>query len=326
MKSYTDEWVEDSVLMNFLSASGCTCCTLSSQTTLLRSYVQQCSDLDTDSEGRDAIIKAHTLWPIDISMDIWRERIQFRGLLKATVKQWLPIISKDDVIISTQQHYHHQQQQQQEQQVKTNVAPTFLQYWENLLPVQRQEFFNFTTSFLHSTLKASQISNHYFSLLRFLLIQLSQFPRTKMNLNEESGSSNEHSFASHLFHTENLINVSHTPTSLEAHKVLCTCQQKQSQESKEALSPVGNSPECFVCIQYFDDPTLAINRLRDLLYEKKFVPKIHDQLKGNNGTPLHRKNVSLRSDRRLIRIFIFLLGMSNALKSFMDQYPSGGKK
>lgn len=169
---YTDEWVEDSVLINSLTAGGCSCCALPAFTSSLSSLIAECSDLDSD--GRAGSLDHslhHTVWPQEITEAIWQSRVRFRSGIKSQSKHYQSLASN----------------------------PAFIEFLTNM---DNQHYiidcFSFTMQHVHQQLKQFPLATEYLSLLHLLLTQVFYFRVTLMKSDGEGVTQPEIAFARSL--------------------------------------------------------------------------------------------------------------------------------
>jgi hypothetical protein len=147
---FTDEWVEDSVLMAALSEVGCSCCSMASLPLSLSSLISECSDVDTDGREWESAPSSSSL-PLPLRESIWKDRLLFRQILKARTRDLLTPTS----------------------------TPAFLPFLADLNTSTLTDLFSFTLPSLHQALKTSfPFSPPFLSLLHSLLLQLSHFSST----------------------------------------------------------------------------------------------------------------------------------------------------
>jgi hypothetical protein len=85
MPRYSDEWVIDRVLFDYVSGGSCACCGLQYNMFLLHGtedLIQAVSDLDTDQKTTEIQALAFHPWPKELRDQIWSDRVKIRQKLK----------------------------------------------------------------------------------------------------------------------------------------------------------------------------------------------------------------------------------------------------
>lgn len=84
MPRFTDEWVIDRVLFDYVSGGACACCGfqhfLPNSTTA--DLIAAVSDLDTDAAHQEVAALVHHPWPLELRDQVWADRVRLRQRLK----------------------------------------------------------------------------------------------------------------------------------------------------------------------------------------------------------------------------------------------------
>jgi hypothetical protein len=84
MPRFTDEWVIDRVLFDYVAGGSCACCGLQhflpNNTTA--DLIQCMSDLETDQAQQEVAALAFHPWPVELRDQIWADRVRLRQRLK----------------------------------------------------------------------------------------------------------------------------------------------------------------------------------------------------------------------------------------------------
>lgn len=89
MPRFTDEWVIDRVLFDFVSGGSCACCGL--QHFLpngTADLIGAVSDLETDQQTAEIAALNDHPWPTDLRDQVWADRVRLRQKLKLDKKQY----------------------------------------------------------------------------------------------------------------------------------------------------------------------------------------------------------------------------------------------
>jgi len=89
MPRFTDEWLIDRVLFDYVSGGSCACCGfqhfLPNGTADLISAV---SDLETDQAQQEVAALQHHPWPVELRDQVWADRVRLRQRLKKEMKSY----------------------------------------------------------------------------------------------------------------------------------------------------------------------------------------------------------------------------------------------
>ncbi|EEC43190.1 predicted protein [Phaeodactylum tricornutum CCAP 1055/1] len=89
MPRFSDEWVIDRVLFDYVSGGSCACCGfahfLPNGTVDL---INAMSDLDTDQANAEKAALVHHPWPTDLRDQVWADRVRLRQKLKREMKAY----------------------------------------------------------------------------------------------------------------------------------------------------------------------------------------------------------------------------------------------
>ena len=80
---FKDSWVVDRVMFEYVNQGGCSCCGMSHIGMDLNTFMQMCSDVETD-DGRK---EKRSPWPEFIQHEVWRDRVKLRQQLKQTMSE-----------------------------------------------------------------------------------------------------------------------------------------------------------------------------------------------------------------------------------------------
>ena len=78
---FRDSWVVDRVMFEYVNQGGCSCCGMSHIGMDLNTFMQMCSDVETDDGKKERT----SPWPPFILNEVWGERVKFRKALKSTM-------------------------------------------------------------------------------------------------------------------------------------------------------------------------------------------------------------------------------------------------
>lgn len=89
MPRYSDEWVIDRVLFDYVSGGACACCGfqhfLPSGTAGL---IEAVTDLESDAAAVEIEALDHHPWPSDLRDQVWADRVRLRQRLKREMRGW----------------------------------------------------------------------------------------------------------------------------------------------------------------------------------------------------------------------------------------------
>jgi hypothetical protein len=80
MPRFTDEWVVDRTVFEFVNGGSCACCGFSHFFPNVDSMITAISDLETDAA--QAEIAAHSPWPPEMREQVWADRVRLRQKMK----------------------------------------------------------------------------------------------------------------------------------------------------------------------------------------------------------------------------------------------------
>src|SRR4051794_4229335 len=83
MFRFLDSWVVERTLFEFVNQGGCACCSFS-QSLRQDQLASMCSDWETDDQKKEK----KSLWPQQMSEDVWAERVKYRRVLKEGLPQY----------------------------------------------------------------------------------------------------------------------------------------------------------------------------------------------------------------------------------------------
>ena len=93
MPRFSDEWVVDRVLFDYVSGGSCACCGISHSLFLpngTKDYITNMTDLETDQMNTEMDIVASDLhpWPKVLRDQIWCDRVKLKQKLKSTITKY----------------------------------------------------------------------------------------------------------------------------------------------------------------------------------------------------------------------------------------------
>ncbi|GMI48030.1 hypothetical protein TrCOL_g4805 [Triparma columacea] len=78
MGRFTDDWVVDRSMFEYVNQGSCTCCGISHAGMNMMEFMQACSDLETD-DGKKEV---QSPWPVFMKNEIWSDRVKIRNMMK----------------------------------------------------------------------------------------------------------------------------------------------------------------------------------------------------------------------------------------------------
>ena len=91
MPRFTDQWVIDRVLFDYVSGGSCACCGVSFAQFLpngTADLIGAVSDLDTDQATKEINALEHHPWPRELRDQVWADRVKLRQKLKQSMKMY----------------------------------------------------------------------------------------------------------------------------------------------------------------------------------------------------------------------------------------------
>jgi hypothetical protein len=80
MPRFTDKWVVDRTVFEFVNGGSCACCGFSHFFPNVESMITAISDLETDAAQAEII--AHSPWPPEMREQVWADRVRLRQRMK----------------------------------------------------------------------------------------------------------------------------------------------------------------------------------------------------------------------------------------------------
>lgn len=84
MPRFTDKWVVDRTVFDFVNGGSCACCGFSHFFPNVESMITAISDLETDAA--QAEIAAHSPWPPEMREQVWADRVRLRQKMKQEMR------------------------------------------------------------------------------------------------------------------------------------------------------------------------------------------------------------------------------------------------
>ncbi|CAM9577041.1 unnamed protein product [Chrysoparadoxa australica] len=81
---FTDQWVVDKTLFEYLNAGSCSCCGAVHAMQDMASLITSCSDLETDDGRRER----RSPWPQKMAREVWAARVKLRKVLKEDMPRY----------------------------------------------------------------------------------------------------------------------------------------------------------------------------------------------------------------------------------------------
>ena len=91
MPRFSDEWVIDRVLFDYVSGGSCACCGGMSHMFLpngTQDWITAMSDLDTDQQQAEVAALERHPWPAELRDQVWADRVRLRQRLKRNTKEY----------------------------------------------------------------------------------------------------------------------------------------------------------------------------------------------------------------------------------------------
>ena len=211
MPRFSDEWVVDRVLFDYVSGGSCACCGISHSMFLpngINDYITSMTDLETDQMNTEMEILASDLhpWPKVLRDQIWCDRVKLKQKLKSTISkyttfwcqhgtpftEWLLMIpsmsssssSSSSPIPSTPtSSVDHTNNNRKHLENHTNHEK--VQRLQRCIQMSRDEFISYIQ-------QEFNIHSAYMVVLTAVMEQVAHFPETKYPLDSLRSSSSHH--------------------------------------------------------------------------------------------------------------------------------------
>jgi len=165
MGRYSDDWVVDRTMFEYVNQGSCTCCGISHMGMNMMEFMQACSDLETDDGKKEA----DTPWPPFMREEIWQDRVKLRKGMKGEMAKYLKRV--DDI-------------------------PAMKDYFKSLKLKEQRQIFQFPRDELSEIAKQQYNTQEaYLVVLCAVIEQVAFFPLTNYKLDgrgEEEVKFEEH--------------------------------------------------------------------------------------------------------------------------------------
>lgn len=90
MGRFSDQWVIDKTLFEFIAGGSCACCGFAALFAPggLAGMIQACSDIETDAAKAELDASARSPWPPEMRDDVWAGRVKLRLKMKREMKRY----------------------------------------------------------------------------------------------------------------------------------------------------------------------------------------------------------------------------------------------
>jgi hypothetical protein len=84
MGRFTDDWVVDRSMFEYVNSGGCACCGISHMGMDMMQFMAACSDIETD-DGKKEVMSP---WPEFMREEVWADRVKIRKNMKAEMAKY----------------------------------------------------------------------------------------------------------------------------------------------------------------------------------------------------------------------------------------------
>lgn len=90
MGRFSDQWVVDKTLFEFINGGSCACCGFAALFAPggLKGMIEACSDIDTDGVNAELDAVKRSPWPPEMRDDVWAGRVKLRLKMKREMKKY----------------------------------------------------------------------------------------------------------------------------------------------------------------------------------------------------------------------------------------------
>lgn len=190
MPRFSDQWVVDKVMFDYVNGGECTCCGFAHifNPQGLEGMINAMSDLETDAAAKELNAAKASPWPSDMRDHIWSDRLLLRFRMKKEMKRYRSFLKEIVLIDSGRQIC------EDDVDVK-DAIPILHKFCTNDLPAKKlREVFQMPRSELTEVLKSRyKICSAYAVLFCSVVEQLANFKVTKypIDARSNSGADNE---------------------------------------------------------------------------------------------------------------------------------------
>lgn len=99
MPRFTDKWVVDRTLFNYIAGGDCACCGLAAHLFNpdgIRGVIKSISDLETDAAEHEMRANERSPWPEEMRDQVWADRVRLRLKMKREMRTYREFFSSDD--------------------------------------------------------------------------------------------------------------------------------------------------------------------------------------------------------------------------------------
>ena len=213
MPRFSDEWVVDRVLFDYVSGGSCACCGISHSMFLpngINDYITSMTDLETDQMNTEMEILASDLhpWPKVLRDQIWCDRVKLKQKLKSTISkyttfwcqhgtpftEWLLMIPSMSSSSSTSSSptpstpsssIDHTNNTTEREHLENHTNHEKAQRLQRCIQMSRDEFISYIQ-------QEFNIHSAYMVVLTAVMEQVAHFPETKYPLDSLRSSSSSH--------------------------------------------------------------------------------------------------------------------------------------
>lgn len=91
MPRFTDEWVIDRVLFDYVSGGSCACCGMSHLflPNGTKDLISGMTDLETDAADAEIAALEHHPWPVELRDQVWADRVRLRQYFKSDMNGYV---------------------------------------------------------------------------------------------------------------------------------------------------------------------------------------------------------------------------------------------
>ena len=205
MPRFSDEWVVDRVLFDYVSGGSCACCGLSHSLFLpngTNDLITSMTDMETDQMNSeiDILNNNHHPWPKPLRDQIWSDRVKLKQKLKSSIQvytqfwsqhgtaftEWLLFVPSSSPSFTSQDINNNNSGKNAENSTVASTQSEKRQRLQRCLQMSRDEFITFIQ-------QKYQIHSAYMVVLTAVMEQVAHFSETKYPFDSLRSSENDQS-------------------------------------------------------------------------------------------------------------------------------------
>jgi len=97
MPRFSDDWVVDRTMFEFVSGGSCACCGMNHLFLPdgLKGLIDSISDLETDAANNELSAAQKSPWPPNMRDEVWADRVRLRHKMKKEMKVYKDFFEKE---------------------------------------------------------------------------------------------------------------------------------------------------------------------------------------------------------------------------------------